>query len=214
MEVGRYGEGEDPLRHGTPFAGKGRWPMEWRVFIEDGIITGVASYYPWVGEATPENAAKALEAVALAERMADVMAELQLAPRLMDAEILRWKSGKKSAESARTAGILERFPRDGINCTLDFIETVDGMMLLEGGPAHMPIGGGHPCAFAGHQVSPSKGLGAKCEGVALKLMDHVSLADPKTWRHGDTTGCILSWEEAEDLARQLENDADTGMELG
>ena len=206
MDVGRFGEGEDPHRHGTPFAGKGKWPMEWRVFIEDGVITGVASYYPWVGSATPENAAKALEAVALAEKIADTMAELSLVPRTMDTEMLRWTATGAKKVHPLHLETLERFPRDGISCTLDFIETTDGMMLLEGGPPHTPIGGGHPCAFAGHDVDPSRGLGARCEGVALRLMDHVILADPKTWRHGDTDGCILSWEEARSLAAHYEDD--------
>lgn len=211
MEIARYGEGDDPHRHGTPFAGKGRWPMEWRVFVEAGRVTGVAAYYPWVGSATAENAAKALEAVDLAERMIDKMKTLALIPRSMDAELLRRASKGRENLHPTYQETLDRFPRDGLACTLDFIETRDGMMLLEGGPPHMPIGGGHPCAFAGHMVEPTKGLASHCEGVALKLMDHIILADPATWRHGDTEGCILTWEEARELARQ--NEDELSMEI-
>lgn len=206
MEIGRFGEGDDPHRHGSPFAGKGRWPMEWRVFVEGGRVTGVASYYPWVGSVTPENASKALEAVALAERMIEKMQELSLVPRSMDAELLRRAVGKSDAPHPVHSETLERFPRDGLACTLDFMETSDGMMLLEGGPPHMPIGGGHPCAFAGHGMDPARGFGARCEGVALRLMDGVNLAEPETWSGRNPEGSILSWDDARELAAKFTND--------
>lgn len=209
MTAARRYEGPDPHRHGTPFAGKGSWPAEWRVFVEDGRITGVACYYGWAGSATPENAARALEAVALAERMIAQAKAQGLASRYCDLEIARKHSdtaGTQLGPSAREA--VRRYPRDGINCTLDFIEVTgeDGtpvMMFLEGGPAHTPMGGGHPCAFAGHGVDRNIGAGSRCDGVALRLMDHVILADPATWHPGETEDRILSWEEARALAAQV-----------
>src|SRR3546814_10385739 len=52
QECSRYIVGEDPHRHGSPFAGKGVWPAEWRAIVEAGVVVGVASYYGWCDEAT------------------------------------------------------------------------------------------------------------------------------------------------------------------
>lgn len=210
ITAARRVDGPDPHRHGTPFAGKGSWPCEWRVFIENGHVTGVACYYGWIGEATPENARKALEAVALAEKMIATAKALGLSSRLMELELLRdstnrAKAAGQAVHPSRTE-VLDRFPRDGLHASLDFIEGIgpDGkpeMMFLEGGPAHTPIGGGHPCAFAGNGTRPGSHA-CRCEGVALKLMDHVILADPKTWMPGEIRNHILSWDEARALAAQ------------
>ena len=72
------------------------------------------------------------------------------------------------------------------------------MTLLEGGPPHTPIGGAHPCAFAG----AGNGGAGKTEGEAFKIMDHVVMADPQTWRDGKREGAILTWEEARKLAQE------------
>ena len=214
VRAARRNEGPDPHRHGTPFAGKGSWPCEWRVFVENGVVTGVASYYGWSGQATPLDARRALEAVGLARRMVETMARLKLAPRFAELEMLR-----APTEAARVGGahlseihpdrlaLLARYPLDGITCTLDFIEaeTDDGpgMLLLEGGPGHTPLGGGHPCAFAGHGVDGSRGAFSLCEGVALRLLEGVVLADPASWKDaGSPEGRILSWREAEALAAE------------
>jgi len=210
VQAARRIEGPDPHRHGTPFAGKGSWPSEWRVFVENGRITGVASYYGWAGEATPENARAALEAARLAQKMVDVAAAQGLAARWMDLEIMRHQAGELEAEGEEVhptrRAALDRFPRNAINCTLDFIEAKGEngpvMTFLEGGPAHTPIGGGHPCAFAGNGVIPGQGFESRCHGVALKLMDHVLLAEPKTWSAGETAGHILAWDQARALAAQ------------
>ena len=118
-----------------------------------------------------------------------------MVPQLMDIEILKHHraSGAKMPEITREA--VERFG-DGFSGTLDFVETEQSMTLLEGGPGHTPVGGAHPCAFAG----TGEGVGSTIVGVALKLMEHVVLADPKTWKDGDRSGAILTWEEAEALA--------------
>jgi hypothetical protein len=198
IAAGRRAEGPDPHRHGTPFAGKGSWPCEWRVFVENGRVTGVASYYAWSGSASPVNARKALEAAALAQKMVDAGVALNLFPASMDVELAKRAVEGGATLPAPHQETLARFGT-GFSCTLDFLEGADGMVFLEGGPAHMPIGGGHPCAFAGvGRAGP--GTMCRTEGVALRLMDHVTLADPGTWVDGDHTGCILTWDEARALA--------------
>lgn len=197
VTAARYGEGEDPHRHGSQFAGKGRWPMEWRCFVEGGRVTGVASYYGWVGAVTPENAARALEAAEAAQRIVDAGLGLNLSPRWMDVELLRFAS-PEALSRPHLRETLDRFTADGFACTLDFIETDQGLTLLEGGPPHTPIGGGHPCAFAGFDTRPNGAC--RTEGVALRLIDGVCLGDPRSWMGRGNDGSVLSWEEARDLA--------------
>lgn len=202
MEAARWAIGPDPHRHGTPFAGKGQWPAEWRAFVENGKVIGVASYYGWCGSATPENARISMEVRELAQRIVDEAARQQATPVFMPTE---WTRRHPSAP----AWLEKRFPRDSVNCTLDFIEVRDqGLMLLEGGPAfHWKLGGGHPCAFAGVE---------KPEGVAFRLMPHVLMGEPKTWKEGAREDCILSWEEVAELAQKpdTEADLDAGEDAG
>ena len=197
VTAARYGEGEDPHRHGSQFAGKGRWPMGWRCFVEGGRVTGVAAYYGWVGAVTPENAARALEAAEAAQRVVDAGLGLNLMPRWMDVELLRFAS-KEALSRPHLQETLDRFPAEGFACTLDFIETDQGMTLLEGGPPHTPIGGGHPCAFAGFGTRPNGAC--VTEGVALRLIDGVCLGDPRSWMGRENDGSVLSWEEARELS--------------
>jgi len=205
VTAARYGEAEDPHRHGSQFAGKGRWPMEWRCFVEGGRVTGVASYYGWVGEVTSENAARALEAAEAAQRIVDAGLGLDLSPRWMDVELLRFAS-EEALSRPHLRETLDRFPADGFACTLDFIETEHGMTLLEGGPPHTPIGGGHPCAFAGFGTRPNGAC--RTDGVALRLIDGVCLGDPKSWMGRDNDGSVLSWDEARELAGQVVPEAE------
>lgn len=200
IEAARRSAGEDPLRHGTPFAGKGSWPHEWRVFVTNGRVTGVSSYYGWVGEVSPENASNALRAADLAQRMVDTARERGLSlPCFMDIELSRMEGAKRSET---LQAYLADNPREGVSCTLDFLEVKDeGLMFLEGGPPHTPVGGGHACSFAGHGVRREAGLFSSCEGVALRLMDGVSLGDSKTWFDRENRGEILTWDEARELAQ-------------
>ena len=66
VQASRWRIGDDPHRHGTVFAGKGRWPCEWRVYVKKGKVIGVANYYGWLGDATPLDARMALMAKAKA----------------------------------------------------------------------------------------------------------------------------------------------------
>lgn len=196
VTASRHEEGDDPHRHGSVFAGKGRWPAEWRVFVENGEVVGVSSYYAWCGSVTPEAAHQALAAVDAAERILREASRLNVQTRLVQLEQARRNPVYKQWT--------DRYPRDGLHCSLDFIETAEGLMLLEGGPAHTPFGGAYPCGFAGNGVKRETGLFCDTRGVALRLMDHVNLMEPQTWVPGHTEGRILSWDEARDLAAQFE----------
>lgn len=198
----RFHEGEDLHRANSPLAGPGKWPAEWRVFVRNGQVTGVANYYGWTGQgATPENCWNAIEAAALGQAIADTAQELGLVGRSMRMEHLRAREADRLDVRAAFAGI----DPNGLHCTLDFLEGEDGLVLLEGGPAHIIGAGGHPCAFAGQGVDPTDParLFARCEGVAVLPMPHVHLAEQGSWVDGAAQGCILDWEEANTLAHQF-----------
>jgi len=195
VEAARFALGPDPHRHGTPFAGKGMWPAEWRAFVERGKVVGISSYYGWCGNVSRENALVAMEVRDLAQAIVDQARLMGMIPRYMDVEFAR------AAGRPEHAAALELFAPDQVACTLDFIEVKDrGLMLLEGGPPNTPFGGGHPCAFAGCGGLPKFGNKTITEGVAFRLMPHVVMADPRTWEDGERSDCILSWEEVEALA--------------
>jgi len=205
VEAARYAVGDDPHRHGTVFAGKGMWPAEWRAFVEGGEVVGVSSYYAWCGSPTPENAKIALEVRALAQKIADKAAELKAWPRYMDIEFVREADNPTIRNNVQIQEVLQILGRETVSCTLDFIETAEGLMLLEGGPPNTPFGGGHPCGFAGCGGLPKFGNKTQTHGVAFRLMPHVLLGDPSTWDDGDRSDCILSWEEVADLSLREEN---------
>lgn len=196
-QPGRFHEGDDIHRRGTPLAGPGRWPAEWRVFVRAGVVTGVANYYSWSGGgATPENAWNAIQAGVLAQKIVSSAESMGMVGQFMDQVMLRDCPDKELRE------ILEHdWPEDRLSCSLDFIETADGLRFLEGGPSHAPGGGAHPCAFAGQGVTGEPGRSAaRCEGVAYRNMPHVSAAEPSTWKDGDPKGCIHDWDQAAELA--------------
>lgn len=201
MAADRYIATDDPHRHGTPFQGKGFWPCEWRAFAVDGVVTGVSVYYPWAGEVTPYNARMAIEVRRLAQKVVD-QAKLQKAwPRLMDVEFMRKSDNPRVADSAEMQALLKLYGAEKVACSLDFLEVKgEGLMLLEGGPANTPFGGGHPCGFAGCGGPPRFGNRTITEGVAFRLMPNVLLGDPATWLEGDRTDRILAWEEVHALA--------------
>jgi len=168
--------------------------MEWRAFVKGGRCIGVSVYYAWTGAPTPENARMAIKVRELAQRIVDQALSQGLEPRLMDVELGRLRPETR-----------EMLDRDGFGpgtfcCCLDFIETADGLLLLEGGPGHTPLGGGHPCGFAGTAGKPILGNAMTTEGVAFRPMNHVLIGDPRTWHDGCRSGCISTWDEAQDLA--------------
>jgi|UPI00082FBC63 hypothetical protein len=197
VKASRWRTGDDPHRQGTPFAGKGSWPCEWRAFIVDGKVVGVSNYYGWLGEATPLDAKMAIAVRELAQSMADLMVQRSLFPRFMDTEFAR----RRPEFAEKLAG----FGREQVACTLDFIETHDGLLFLEGGPAHSAFGGGHCCAFAGTRGAPVIGNAMDVSGVAFTLLPGVVLADMASWKngeHADRAGAILDWEAVELLASE------------
>lgn len=200
VKANRYFVTDDPHRDQTPFQGKGVWPSEWRAFVENGKVVGVSCYYGWIGEANQENASVALEVRDLAQRMVNVAMERKLWPRHVDLELIRNSKNPQLIGSEAFQEGLRIFGRETVSCTLDFIESENGLMLLEGGPGATPVGGGHPCSFAGCGGQPTMGSRPQTEGVAFRNMPHVILGDPSTWKDGDRTGCILSWDEVHELA--------------
>jgi len=198
VEAARWFTAEDPHRHGTPFAGKGVWPVEWRAFVERGRVIGVSAYYCWGPEPGPREARAALEVRSLAQAIASEAVATRAYPRQMEVEFVR--AGRVDPEAQ---ALLAPFGREDVACTLDFIEVANGgFMLLEGGPAHTPFGGGVAAGFTGCGDGPRLGKrGAAIDGVAFRAMAHVHLAEPSTWTEGDRSGRILTWDAVDELAR-------------
>ncbi|MFZ3482077.1 hypothetical protein [Sphingomonas sp. 3-13AW] len=208
VQASRWIETMDPHRDGSPFAGPGRWPAEWRAFVVDGKVTGVAFYYAFSGEMTPENARMAIQVRDVAQRLVDGMTAQKLWPRFMKTELAR----RNPAPEMQAA--LEGFGREAVSCSLDFIETDDGLLLLEGGPPNLPFGGAHVCAFAGNGLKKGRFDGRQMArstyGVAFRTMPHINMMEPSTWYDGDHRGSISTWAEVEELALQDEEQVGDG----
>jgi len=198
VRASRWIETMDPHRDGSPFAGPGRWPAEWRAFIVNGNCVGVSFYYGFTGEMNPENARMALEVRDTAQRLVDAMMAQKLWPRYMKAEFAR------RSPHAEMQAALADFGRETVSCSLDFIETDQGLLLIEGGPANTPIGGAHVCSFAGAGLNKGavdgRLMAKSSYGVAFRAMPHINMMEPRTWHDGDRTGSIATWAETEALA--------------
>lgn len=213
IDAARRNEGEDPHFVGTPLAATRSWPAEWRVYVQNGQVIGVGNYYGWCGEATPAAARGALAAKAAAEKMIAVLQRDAILPLFSDLYLMNFGMAR-SAETAHPDAVAQaldvsaRFPMDGIHCTLDFIETGDGeVMLLEGGPAHTPIGGGHPTAFSGCLAIPGNPMFTDIRGVAFRAPDDVIMPEPETWTLREPDHA-MDFESVAELAA-----LDRGMEL-
>ena len=122
------------------------FPVEFRVFVRDSEVLGVASYYPQ--RPLPETVDILRYAQEVREAAERVVASLKQAQRYP------WMPAYKG-----------RFSRGLVHCTLDFLVTPDGHVLfLEAGPAFGA--GAHPCAFLGQ---------ADTVGLALSLAPGVPL---------------------------------------
>ena len=198
----RWLEGRDPHRAGTPIDIPGTWPAEWRAFVRAGKVVGVSSYYPWAGQIDEVSAEMALEVRRLAQIVVDQAIEDGQTPRSMD-DVLMRRSSPRHAKALEAMGFMD----GDFDVTIDFIEAEEGLLLLEAGPGCGPFGSGHPCGFAGDYRSieedledgrgPQKLRWMPCEGVAFRNMDHILVAEPKSWAAGEKGNAILSWEEAE-----------------
>lgn len=121
------------------------YPVEFRVFVENGEVLGVASYYPQRPlPPTPEMSALAGHCIRRSFTILQHLTQSQEAPWMPTYEG-KFEDGKVSA-------------------TLDFIVTTEGKALfLEAGP---PFGAGaHPCAFIDRPI----------KGVALEMAPGVEL---------------------------------------
>ena len=206
----RWIEGRDPHRAGTPIDIPGAWPAEWRAFVRAGKVVGVSSYYPWAGQMDAVSARMALKVRDLAQRIVDTAIDQDLTPRSMDDVLMRQQS-PRHGKALEAMGFMD----GDFDATIDFIEAEgygaeNGLLMLEAGPGCGPFGSGHPCGFAGDYCSIYEDLNdghgkqelrwMPCEGVAFRNMDHVLIAEPKSWSTGKKAGHIADWDEVERIA--------------
>ena len=115
------------------------YPVEFRVFVKNNKVLGVANYYPQRPlPLTYGNTALAHRCLVKAENIVDKLVSRGAYPWMPSYE--------------------RQFDPQKVSATLDFIATPDGgLVFLEAGP---PFGAGaHPCAFIDREIS----------GVALEL---------------------------------------------
>src|SRR3546814_8689083 len=93
-----------------------------RSIVEACVVVGVASYYGWCDEATPETARTALEVRALAQRIVDEAMAQQAWPRYADIELARNADWIEEGSDLRQA-LDTQFARCTVSGHLDFIET-------------------------------------------------------------------------------------------
>lgn len=136
-------------RTGWTINGKpGEWPIEWRVYVEDGDVVGVSNYYP---QSPSQMSADTADQIRMCvHRTREIVAAL--------------REAEAYPHHPRYEGVFENDP----TFTLDFIVTSDDVLLIEGGPGHVfdPPWGAHPCCF-----NPVKGI----RGLALGPGDTVEL---------------------------------------
>lgn len=122
------------------------YPVEFRAFVRDSRVTGVASYYPQRPlPDTPQTQAFVSKVWAHSAAIVESLSACGQFPWLM--------------------GFERQFTAGTVNATLDFLVREDGEVLfIEAGP---PFGAGaHPCAFLGRD---------EIAGVALALTENVEL---------------------------------------
>lgn len=109
---------------------EGSHPVEYRVFVQNGEILGVANYYIQRDlQATDQVKGEVEQAIAHTERLIESMADR-----------------RAHAFNGPAEDIGPSFDPDRLSCTIDYLVAEDGRVLfLEAGP---PFGlGAHPCAF-------------------------------------------------------------------
>lgn len=152
------------------------WPVEYRVFVEDGRIEGISSYYP---QRPLRRDDRELEAVRRAA--VQLTAGLTAMRRRAGPRHRGWLWTTTGSASLTTAGMLTltgtpaAHDIDGMHATLDFLIDPEGRAwFLEGGPPWWM--GAHPCCFE-HDVTDGHGI----DGIALVHPDHPTAAAP----HGE-----------------------------
>lgn len=130
------------------------FPIEFRVFVKNSVVLGVANYYPQV---TLPNTDEINEYASRASYMAD-----KLVQYLFDTKKQPWVPKMGTNEDPLPG---QPFSPDRTSATLDFLVTESGQVLfLEAGP---PFGAGaHPCSFLDQPITGyARGLAA---GVELR----------------------------------------------
>lgn len=122
------------------------YPLEFRAFVKDDEVIGIASYYPQRPLASSAEIDGYVDSVFAYSR--SVVAHL-----------------RQAGEYPWLMGFERQFKEGTVNATLDFLVSTKGEVLfIEAGP---PFGAGaHPCAFLGRD---------EIAGVALALPDDVEL---------------------------------------
>ena len=107
------------------------YPVEYRAFVENGVVRGVSNYYPQ----RPLPDSKATRA---------------------DIAVLKRQTTRLIPHVPLPLGRVDVFGLDPMHrhFTADFIKDEKGKLLfLEGGPPHTPEWGAHPCCFPGGKVN-------------------------------------------------------------
>jgi hypothetical protein len=115
-----------------PARTEGGYPVEYRVFVENGKVQGISNYYP--------------QRVLQWSQMVDY--EIKLATIYAEAMIAAQKAMLVNPQIA-AAGLDPAL----MHCTLDFMATDKGLLFLEGGPPSLHGWGAHPCCFEGRVIA-------------------------------------------------------------
>jgi hypothetical protein len=128
----------------------GRWPAEFRVYVESGRVVGISNYYPQVTMDPDQFREAARDAYAAAQAMLNTMNTLHLGV-----------GGHSLCPDRGPKDVMEQTPDWMPNIwgpqsfTLDFMVLDTGeITFLEGGPAG--LSSAHPCCFfqEGREVEP------------------------------------------------------------
>lgn len=133
-------------------------PVEYRVFVRNGQIEGVANYY-YVRD-LPDDARTEEEVIQII-RSATQLLETTRDKALPYRQEHDWHP--------------DYFEPNEIHCTMDFLVDRDGKVLfLEAGPAFGA--GAHPCAFAGHSKIKPVGVALSASQPAKDLAPYIQKA--------------------------------------
>lgn len=134
------------------------YPVEYRVFVQEGVITGISNYYPQ----RP-----------LPYRIQDLSPIIFNTLKLLDAVREEWELGSRGEIQDALADLMKgkkAKKRDHRSFTADYMVLPDGdVTFLEGGPAHRLDGGAHPCCFKPGAV---EGIALDSEKAPLKMLEY------------------------------------------